>query len=142
VTEKEVKIQKMLKLMKTDKTFKDQSLMLAKSMSESFGKEMVFDPEVQEKFLAEYFDLLDVDGMMEIVAPSYDKCFTEEEIDDMLVLFASPVYQKFVEKTPDLVKDFMEVISLWLSNRMPKIEKFIEEFMTELDKEDWKQDEL
>jgi len=143
MTEKEKKILTMLKLMKTNESIKNQVLSLTHSLDSVFtvDKDSNITDDLKDKFLEGYLDLWDFDGLMELLSPTYDKCFSETEIDEMIELFSTPVYQRFVEMQPEILGDFANIMGTWMANRMPVAEEYVNKFVEEvMDKEDWQKD--
>ena len=142
MTEKDKKVMKMMKLMKTDISFQDQAVGIAKAIGSSFG---ISDEELsdvlRDGFIEGYFKILDMDGLMSMVAPSYSTAFSEEEIDEMIVMFSTPVYQRFIAKTPEIMIDLVPIMGTWMANRMTEIEEYIEKFVEKMDKEDWQKED-
>ncbi|WP_028980442.1 DUF2059 domain-containing protein [Sporocytophaga myxococcoides] len=58
----------------------------------------------------------------------YDKHFTEKEVKDLIAFYESPTGQKFIEKTPEITKDMMNVMmSKYMSDFQERIKKKLEE---------------
>ena len=58
----------------------------------------------------------------EDMVASYDKYFTQNEINDFIRFYKSPSGQKFIQVTPDIQKDMMTAM---MQKYMPEIQKTI-----------------
>jgi len=75
-----------------------------------------------------------------MLAPSYAKVFSEEEIDQLIELFESPGYRLFLERYPVVMNESVEIMNVWLSNKQVAIEEYIKKFVDEeTEKEDWQE---
>ena len=136
MTEKDKKAIKMMKLMYSDADLIDQVLPIAKAL-ESTLPTSEFNDELRKEFFEGYLKLMDIEDLISTVAPSYSKAFSEEEIDEIIVLFENPVYRLFVSKAPEIAIDFAEIMGVWMANRMPAIDEYVNKFVEKMDKEDW-----
>jgi len=64
----------------------------------------------------------------EDMVASYDKYFTQNEINDFILFYKSPSGQKFILVTPDIQKDMMTAM---MQKYMPEIQKTIKAKMDE-----------
>ena len=141
MTEKDKKVMKLMKLMKTDISYQDQAIRMVKAMGSSFGiSDKELSDVLRDEFFEGYFKILDIDGLMSMSVPSYSSVFSEEEIDEMIVLLGNPVYQRFIAKTPEVLMDLVPIMSIWMDNRVTAINEYIEQFVKKIDKEDWQKE--
>lgn len=68
---------------------------------------------VPEKFWDEFIDEIDVEGMSKIIIPIYDKYFTEEDIDQLIIFYKSPIGQKMLELYPKISVEAMQAGKAW-----------------------------
>ena len=71
----------------------------------------------------------------EDMVASYDKYFTQNEINDFIRFYKSPSGQKFIQVTPDIQKDMMTAM---MQKYMPEIQKTIKAKIDESKKGDIK----
>ena len=71
--------------------------------------------------------------MMDEMAASYDKYFTEQEIKDFITFYKTPAGQKYISVMPEMMKDMMGNM---MKNYIPAMKKSMEAKM-----EEWKKKE-
>ncbi|MFV9482508.1 DUF2059 domain-containing protein [Christiangramia sp. ASW11-125] len=60
------------------------------------------------------------------MAVIYTEKFTEEELDEILAFYATPVGEKMVELTPDITKKAMEIGQAWGMELQPMMAKYMQ----------------
>ncbi|MFV8281396.1 DUF2059 domain-containing protein [Christiangramia marina] len=60
------------------------------------------------------------------MAVIYTEKFTEEELDEILAFYATPVGEKMVELTPDITKKAMEIGQEWGMELQPMMAKYMQ----------------
>lgn len=73
--------------------------------------------------------------MMDDMALIYDKYFTEKEIKDFIVFYKSPSGQKYLNLSPEIMKEFMGTM---MQKYMPEMKKTMKDKIEELKKTDKK----
>ncbi|MDT0644280.1 DUF2059 domain-containing protein [Zunongwangia sp. F363] len=68
--------------------------------------------------------LASMDDLYTQIAQVYVENFTEEEIDEILAFYDTPVGKKMVETTPELTKKGMEIGQQWGMKLQPMIAKY------------------
>lgn len=73
----------------------------------------IFGPESQSEY-------------REIIAPSYVSRFSEKELDDLINIANSPVFQKYTSLQPEIREDVSPKISDWVQKKIvPMLEEFV-----------------
>ncbi len=85
-------------------------LQIAKQMISSYKEEYT---NVDDKFWDDFLAEIDADGMAKIVVPIYDKYFTEEDIDQIIIFYKTPIGKKMLELSPKIYIEAMEAGKLW-----------------------------
>jgi hypothetical protein len=67
--------------------------------------------------------------MMDEMAASYDKYFTEQEIKDFITFYKTPAGQKYISVMPEMMKDMMGNM---MKNSIPEMRKSMEAKMEAL----------
>ncbi len=110
---------------------------LTESQKEAFLKRHM--PEYIDKSMRAVFNLMNVKTMVEkIYIPVYSKYFEIEELEALLAFYESPAGRKFVEMTPKITE---ETIQIMMTDFMPAIyeemmritEEFEKNIRSELD---------
>jgi len=128
--EKDKKVLKMLRAMCLDMSFKDLAMsIISKIDNRHSGSHLT--TEQNDRLLSGFFDIMDTDGFMKELVPAYEKVFSDEEIDQLIGLFESPVYKLFIEKYPLVTNEAVGIMNEWMSDRKDKLEGYIETFIDE-----------
>ena len=67
--------------------------------------------------------------MLDEMAASYDKYFTEQEIKDFITFYKTPAGQKYISVMPEMMKDMMGNM---MKNSIPEMRKSMEAKMEAL----------
>ena len=73
--------------------------------------------------------------MMDEMASSYDKYFTEQEIKDFITFYKTPAGQKYISIMPEMMKDLMGNM---MKNYIPEMKKLMDAKMEALKKKEKK----
>lgn len=117
---KEKKIRELLEVTGAKK----QSEQVMKSMISYFqgGKQEV-DAKLWEKIIKE----INIDEMIELVIPIYNKYYTEEDLDQIIAFYQTAVGKKTVELLPLITAESMEASQVWAVKISEKIGKLVKE---------------
>lgn len=63
--------------------------------------------------------IFNADEVMLRLLPVYDKYYTEGELQELITFYASPVGQKVVEATPQIMQEAMKVTTTYFKERVP-----------------------
>jgi hypothetical protein len=93
-----------------------------------------------DNLLNKMFDLmkeeLSWENMKEDFIQLYLSVYTEEELQQLISFYESPVGQKMIAKTPLLMQQTMAISQKHTANLIPKIQKMVSELVAELLKDD------
>jgi hypothetical protein len=119
-----------------DKTFNNMLTVMLKQV-QTEKKDPAEIAKLQERIKTEIPVLKDILGRMmdEDMVPIYSKYFTGNEIRDYIAFYQSPSGQKFINNTPYIQKDLMEVM---YQKYIPEIQKAVKEKMEEINKNESK----
>lgn len=124
---KQESIKQLFKLMKTDSLYDKMMESIVPTILQQAGKD-ANDPEVaamMKKALAAMKPIMNKMLNEDMVA-IYDKYFTESEIKDYIAFYKSPSGQKFVNVTPAMQTDIMNIM---MKNYMGDIQKAVMDAM-------------
>lgn len=124
---KQESIKQLFKLMKTDSLYDKMMESIVPTILQQAGKDSN-DPEVaamMKKALAAMKPIMNKMLNEDMVA-IYDKYFTESEIKDYIAFYKSPSGQKFVNVTPAMQTDIMNIM---MKNYMGDIQKAVMDAM-------------
>ena len=93
--------------------------------------------QIVEKYMGKLLDLMQEEMSWEKLKDDYIRIYmsvyTEEEIQELIKFYQSPVGQKTIEQTPILMEQSMEISQKYLMNTWPKIQALSEEMQAELE---------
>ena len=95
------KIRELINLMGTPRVAVD----LMKSQAASIKKLMPFPPAAQDDFEKELLAAIDVNQLVDLIVPIYDRHFSEEDIDGMLAFYRSPLGQRVSQALPEITAE-------------------------------------
>lgn len=124
---KQESIKQLFKLMKTDSLYDKMMESIIPTIMQQAGKDES-DPEVaatMKKAIDAMKPIMDKMLNEDMVA-IYDKYFTESEIKDYINFYKSPSGQKFVNVTPEMQKDIMNIM---MQKYMGEIQKAVMDTM-------------
>ena len=126
--------EELLVLMDTQKNI-EKSFEMVKQMQFSQLQEMVPQTEGSSKqaqsVIKETMDIVSQEMSWDKIKDDYIRIyadtFTEEELKGIVRFYKTPIGQKFIEKTPELMRKSMEISQKQMRELMPKIQKMIKE---------------
>ena len=86
------------------------SAQVMKTMLGSFEK---MYPKVDKKIWEEFAKEIKTDDLIELVIPVYDKYYTEEDVDQLIVFYNSPIGKKVAETLPAISQESMVAGQAW-----------------------------
>lgn len=124
---KQESIKQLFKLMKTDSLYDKMMESIVPTIMQQAGKD-ASDPEVAATMKKALDAMKPIMNKMlnEDMVAIYDKYFTESEIKDYIVFYKSPSGQKFVNVTPSMQADIMNIM---MKNYMGEIQKAVMDAM-------------
>jgi hypothetical protein len=105
-TGKEAKIREMMDIMGMN-TLMDQM------MSQMIGEFRKSMPNVPSEFWDTAEEEFRQEPFMPLVMPLYDKYFTEEDLDVIVVFYKSPTGQRLIKTLPQLTAESMQIGQQW-----------------------------
>lgn len=84
--------------------------------------------DINERMLADVMNAYPVSDALDDMVPIYQKHFTKSDVDAITAFYLSPSGQKFVEKMPEIMGEFMSAL-------MPKVQARIKPIMDKYQKE-------
>jgi len=99
-TEKVAKIKEMLKL---SHALDNATKLMHQSMDRQ-KKLLPFPPAAQDDFERIFFEEFKVERMIDLAIPAYAKAFTSDELDQIINFYKTPIGQKVLEKSPELMQ--------------------------------------
>lgn len=66
------------------------------------------------------------DPMLELVAQIYTEMFTDEEVDELIAIYSSQVFQRLLELTPEIHKRTLTFVADHMDEIQAKIEEKVE----------------
>lgn len=105
--------------------------------------------EEQSRLMEKYFDkILDVmkeemswDKMKDDFIQLYMSVYTEDEVNELITFYESPIGRKTIEKMPLLMEKSMAISQKYTMDMMPKIQEITMEMMNEIQNESQKESE-
>lgn len=70
-------------------------------------------PDIDQKFYDEIVNEFNGNEIVKLIIPIYEKHYTEEEIDQLILFYQSPIGKKMVEKMPLVIQESMEIGQKW-----------------------------
>ncbi len=103
---KEATVRTLLAAMNADKLGAQMLEQMGQALGKAGGGSMDrFWKRIQEKARPQ--------ELVEMVVPIYARYFTQEDVEQLLAFYQSPIGKKFVEVQPKLVKESMEAGAEW-----------------------------
>ncbi len=124
---KQESIKQLFKLMKTDSLYDKMMEAIVPTIIQQAGKD-ASDPEVAAKMQKAMNAMKPIINKMmnEDMVAIYDKYFTDSEIKDYIAFYRSPSGQKFVNVTPAMQADIMNIM---MKDYMGEIQKAVTDAM-------------
>jgi len=108
-TAKIAKIRELIDLMGTPHIAAD----LMKSQAAGIKTLLPFPPRAQDDFEKELLASIDVNELMDMIVPIYDRHFSEEDVDGMLAFYRSPIGQRVTKALPEITAESQEAGKEW-----------------------------
>ena len=126
--------EELLVLMDTQKNI-EKSFEMVKQMQFSQLQKMAPQAEGSSKqaqsMMQETMDMISKEMSWDKIKNDYIKIyadtFTEKDLKGIIRFYKTPIGQKFIEKTPELMRRSMEISQKQMRELMPKIQKMIKE---------------
>ncbi len=96
--------------------------LMEKTGAKNMGKQMmarmmpsmkVYAPKAPDSFWDDMVKEIDMDKLVELIVPIYQKHFTEEDIQDINNFYDTPVGQKMIEHMPQIMQESMNAGQAW-----------------------------
>ncbi len=120
----------------------EQSFEMIKQMQAAQLQQVEVPPEKAEKVQSMTEQIMDMiaeemswDKLKDDYISIYVSTFTEEELKGIIEFYETPIGQKFIEKTPELMERSMEVSQKQMVTLMPKIQAMTKEMIEKWKKE-------
>ncbi|WP_329805218.1 DUF2059 domain-containing protein [Flavobacterium facile] len=94
------------------------------TMIGSFKKSM---PQVTDEFWNEFKKEVKAEDIVNLITPIYDKYFTENEIDELIAFYNTPVGKKMTASLPSIAQESMTVGQIWGRSIGDKVIKKLKE---------------
>lgn len=78
---------------------------MMKSQTASIKKLMPFPPAAQDDFEKEFLASIDINDLVDLVVPIYDRHLSEEDVDGMLAFYRSPVGRRVIKVLPEITAE-------------------------------------
>jgi hypothetical protein len=119
-TTKQAKIRQLLELTGSAKL----GVQVAESVFKNFK---AAHPEVNEQFWSQILKKINTESLIDLILPIYEKHFTEEDIDQMIVFYNSPVGKKFISCMPQITQEAMTAGMQWGQQLGEQVTRELEE---------------
>jgi hypothetical protein len=106
VTSKSEKIKNLMKLTGSGSI----GVTVANNMIDSFKKSL---PEVKDEFWNEFKNEIKAEDLVNLIIPIYDKYFTENEIDELIKFYNTPIGKKMISNLPVIMQESMQAGQKW-----------------------------
>jgi len=74
---------------------------------------MKSNPEVDTKFWDEFMSEIKPDELIDLIIPLYQKYYTDEDIDNMIIFYNSSTGKKAISVMPQLMQESMKIGQAW-----------------------------
>lgn len=134
-------VEELLLLMKVDENLAYTFAQLRPILLEQFQAMMDGDVtseqvQIMEKYMGEMLDMMEEEMSWEKMKDDfihvYMSVYTEEEIQELIKFYQTPVGQKTIEQTPILMEQSMEISQKYLFATLPKLQSIAEKMEAEL----------
>jgi len=103
------KIRELIDLMGTPQIAAD----LMKSQAAGIKTLLPFPPRAQDDFEKELLASLDVNELVDLMVPIYDRHFSAEDVDGMLAFYRSPIGLRVTKALPEITAESQEAGKEW-----------------------------
>jgi hypothetical protein len=119
-TVKETKIRNLLKITKTDE-------LAIQSMDQMISMFKSSNADVNTKFWDDFKKEVDVNSLIDLIVPIYDKYYSETEIEELTAFYNSPIGKKTIDTLPKLTQESMVAGQQWGMEMGQKIQAKLKE---------------
>jgi len=70
-------------------------------------------PDIPQKFWDDFAKEIKPDDLINLIVPVYDKYYTEEDIDQLIAFYNTPVGKKMTEVLPMITQESMAAGQVW-----------------------------
>mgnify|MGYP001038458461 CR=1 FL=1 len=135
-------VEELLLIMKIDENLSNSLAqirpMILQQFQQATPEEMTPEQvQVMEKFIGRLLDLMEEEMRWEKIKDDYIQVYmsiyTEEEIQELIKFYRTPVGQKTIDQMPILVEKSMEISQKYLMATLPKIQALTEEMQAEIE---------
>ena len=103
----------------------------------SIKKLLPFPPRAQDDFEKEFMASVDMNALVDLIVPIYDRHFSEEDVDGMLVFYRSPIGQRVTKALPEITAESQEAGKEWGQGLGAKVGRKIGEKLAHGDYGPW-----
>ena len=117
-------IERLMEVTKVNEMTEQLGVLMEQQVVQISGVDNPEAIEVGFKMGAEMVRELTADGgpMKEII-PIYAKYFSEDDILQLIAFYETPLGQKMIEVTPQLMMDSMQVTMRWMQSKIPEMQE-------------------
>ena len=131
-------VEKLLLLMKQDQILNQTFEQIKPMVLQQFQQMNISKIQslIIDKYMSKIFDVMkdemSWDKKKEDYIQIYMSVYTEEEVQELITFYQSPIGQKMIEKMPMLIQQSMVISQKCLKNILPKIQELSQEMATEI----------
>lgn len=90
-------------------------------MNQFFSSFKTTYSSVPEEFWSEFKKEVNADALIDLIIPIYDKYFTEEDLNQLIQFYNSPIGKKVIESQPLILQESMLAGQAWGSELSKKV---------------------
>jgi hypothetical protein len=131
-------VEKLLLLMKQDQLVNQMFDQMKPVLAQQFQQMNLTEKQsaMVNKYYDQVFEVMKAEMSWEKIKDDfiqiYMAVFTEEEIQELIVFYQSPIGRKLVEKQPLLLQQSMALSQKYIQNILPKIQEITQEMIKEI----------
>jgi hypothetical protein len=114
MSQKETDIRKLLEVSGSSKLGQQ----ILDQMIGQFRKSM---PDVPQEFWTKFQEQAQMDELVELIIPIYDKHFSDDDIKDLIKFYESPIGRKLMHEMPEIVQESMAIGQNWGRNMAQRV---------------------
>ena len=130
---KVAKIRELINLMGTPRVAAD----LMKSQAAGIKKLLPVPPRAQDDFEKELLASIDMNELVDLIVPIYDRHFSEDDVDGMLAFYRSPLGQRVAKALPEITAESQDAGREWGQRLGKKVGERIAEKLAHGDYGPW-----
>ncbi len=119
-TSKTEKIKTLMELTGSAKQYKQMMDVMINSVAKT-------SPTLPKEFLESFVKEIDFNGLINEMAPIYDKHFTETDIDGLITFYQSEVGKKMIDKMPIIMAEYMPLVQVKMKAVTERLIKAMQE---------------